>query len=193
MISFEKMTTNTTIQYILYAIVGMIVIYLGFKLVQMYFPTIITSGQDATNKLIALGSAPSMNAGDGSEINEADFQYLGGTNFTVNGLADDPSNSVQKYEKVLGADGREYWSPIQMSSTDDYLTKTEFDNILNRHINRNMSPELKYMTLPKYIRNASNFWGTYQPTEHTLDKCLDKSDVPREGGLIGDPNWGWGK
>lgn len=192
MISFEKITNNSALKYILYIVAGMVVIWLGFKLVQRFFPTIITSGggQNATDNLIALGSAPSVNAGDGSDINESDFQYLGNTSFNVNRLAEDPSNSVQRYEKVMGADGRMYWNPVPMASTGDYLSKSEFESIIDRQINRNMTPELKYMTLPKYIRNASNFFGTYQPTENTLDKCLDKSDVPVEGGLLGQPKWG---
>lgn len=194
MISFEKMTNNSALKYILYGVAIMVVIWLGFKLVQRFFPTIITtgsaSGQNATDDFIALGSAPYVNSGDGSEVNESDFQYLGNSAFNVNRLAEDPSNSVQRYEKVRGADGREYWAPIPMASTGDYLSKSEFDAIIDRQINRNMTPELKYATLPTYIRNASNFWGTYQPTENTLDKCLDKADVPVEGGLIGNPKWG---
>jgi hypothetical protein len=198
MVSFDNLSSNKMVSYVLYAVAAIIVLYLAYKVVQKLFPTIITPSAASDNtisaaSLYSLGNAPSMIPGE--DVNESDFNYLGGTQFTAAGVnaMNDPSNDVQKYTLTQDINGRPFWQANQMSSTNDFLTKGEFDGILDRHINRNMVPNIKYMTLPKYIRNSSNTYGTYRPTENTYDKCLDVHDVQNEGGLLGSDPYTWGQ
>jgi len=195
MISFESISSNTTVKYVLYGLAVLVVGYLAYKLYVRYFPNgLMSSGAQSSGvSLVSLGNGPVItgqgNVG-GDMIDDKDFEYIHGTSYRVDGLSPDPSNSVQKYKKTTDATGRAFWEPIPMTSTADFLTNDEYENIVNRHINRNMVGNLQHMTLPKYIRNADNFFGTYQPTEDTLDKCTDHHDVPREGGLLSGVQWG---
>lgn len=197
MVSFDNLSSNKMVRYVLYALAAVIVLYLLYKLVQAWYPNIITSVSNTSSgaSFYSLGSAPSAIPGDDTDVNESDFNYLGGTQFTAAGVnaLNDPSNEVQKYKLVKDINGREMWTPVMMTSTSDFLSKGEFDNILDRHLIRNMVPNIKYMTLPKYIRNADNFFGTYQPTENTYDKCLDDADVPNPGGVFGSNAYTWGQ
>ncbi len=190
MISFDSMNSNNAVKYVIYALVALFVVWVLYKLYVYFFPNGINWGSQPSNaSFFSLGRGPSITGqgeAAGDDVNDSDFDYIRGTSVNWEGTAADPSNSVQKYKKTVDATGRSYWEPVPMQTTGDYLTNDEFNNIVDRHIISNLTPDLRHATLPKYIRNADNFWGTYKPTNDTLDKCLDEQDVPHEGGIFGN-------
>lgn len=191
MVSFDSTTMNKTVRTLLYVAAALVLAYVAYKLYLYVFPAGIPN-PFARGMSLDSYNIPAV-TGQGNyldQVNDSDFDYIHGQTYVIDGLAGDPSNDVQKYKKVQDATGRSFWEPIPMLKTTDYLTNTEYDSIVDRHINRNMVGNLHYLTQPKYIRNADNFWGTYKPTENTLDKCLDERDVPHEGGLLADVKWG---
>jgi hypothetical protein len=191
MISFESISSNNLFKYALYALAALVAGWVAYELYIRYFSIPLNnllSGVSLSSLNSPVISGQSEAAAD--MIDDKDFEYIHGTTYKVDGLSPDPSNSVQKYKKTQDATGRSFWEPIQMTTTSDFLTNDEYENIVDRHVNRNMAPNLKYLTQPKYIRNADNFFGTYQPTDNTLDKCLDVHDVQNEGGLLGSVQWG---
>ena len=159
-------STKKVITGILYFVAAAIVIWVIYSLVVSYVvPNMPKNSRLGTLLQVQDLSVPSITGGAGAmdDINDSDFNYIHGTTFTVDGLGPDPSNEVQKYRKSVDASGRAFWEPLPMTSVSDYLTKGEFDTIIDRQILDNMTPNLKYLTQPKFIRNADNFWGNYWP------------------------------
>lgn len=189
MVSFDSMNVNNALKYLIYVIVALVLLWVVYQVVVYFYPKLAWKNMMSKASLQSLGSAPSIR-GQGDDINDNDFEYMHNTSFNYEGLAADPSNSVQKYKKTVDATGRAYWEPVPMNTPGDFLTNDEFENIVDRHIISNLAPDIRHATLPKYIRNADNFWGTYKPTNNTLDKCLDAQDVPHEGGVFGNIKFG---
>lgn len=185
MMSFESVSSNNYVKYIIYALVLCLVIYLAY-MAYTYIASMMNknvSGNLSTstpsNPNFKDLDLPTINGSN--DINDSDFDYIAGTSFNYEGLSPDPSNDVQKYKMSMDATGRPYWEPLPMTSANDYLSPKEFDSIVERHVIRNMTPNLRKMTEPKFIRNADNFWGVYWPNEtgEPLDngRCVDPSDL----------------
>lgn len=179
MLSFEN--PNSTMYNVFLFIVAALTVALIYRAVMYFMPKKMMTGTDLQSL-----SLPSYT--ESQKVSDSDFNYLHGTTVKVDGLSPDPSNEVQKYKKSVDVTGRAFWEPLPMTSVNDYLTPEEYDGILNRHILRNMTPNLKHLTMPKFIRNADNFWGTYWPNETggPLDngRCVDPSDLDGKQGLF---------
>jgi hypothetical protein len=190
MLSFTNFTASDSMKYVLYFVLAAFAVWIGYQIYQTYIkPHINKNSRLGTILQVSDLSQPSITGErqPGDPIDDTDFNYIHGTTFTVDGLAADPSNDVQKYRKSVDASGRAFWEPLPMTSVNDYLTAGEFNTIVDRQILNNMVPNLKYLTTAKFIRNADNFWGTYWPNENLgpLDngRCVNPSDLEGKQGL----------
>lgn len=188
MLSFETTSqTNKTLWNVLYFALAAFAVWAVYYIVVNYVMPRF-SPKSTMSKFLDVQSLNTPSATGSDPVTEDDFNYLHGTTMKVEGLSQDPSNDVQKFTQMVDVSGRAYWEPVPMTSVNDYLTADEYNGILDRHVLRNMTPNLKHLTMPKFIRNADNFWGTYWPNETggPLDngRCVDPSDLIGKQGLF---------
>jgi hypothetical protein len=209
MISFDnynKSGTNVVLKWGIFIALVALAGYLTYRILLAYLPDLFGPGPVIGNSPAAAASgkaaavAKNTNAGFGFSTDQWDPQmnHILGAHSTENV---DPSNDVQKFTShVDPVTGKTTWTPVPMQLTQDYVTKDEFDRLIEQHIPANNIAQLEYMTQPSFIRNADNFFGLPvwpnddgTPLSNLRGACVNPEDIAHRGGLYNSDSSKWGQ
>jgi hypothetical protein len=210
MISFDnynKSGTNVVLKWGIFIALVALAGYLTYRILLAYLPDLFGPGPVIGQAAAAAGKSAakttpsvSVNTGYGYSADAWDPQMSSilGAHSTENV---DPSNAVQKFSShVDPVTGKTVWTPNPMQNTQDYITKDEFDVLVDRYIPGYNKAQLDYMTQPSFIRNADNFFGLPvwpnddgTPLSNLRGACVNPEDIAHRGGLFNSDSSKWGQ
>jgi hypothetical protein len=208
MISFDnynKSGTNVVLKWGIFIALVALAGYLTYRILLAYLPDLFGPGPVIGNSPAAASgkaaaAAKNTNAGFGfsTDLWDPQMNHILGAHSTENV---DPSNDVQKFTShVDPVTGKTMWTPVPMQLTQDYVTKDEFDLLIDRHVLGYNKAQLDYMTQPSFIRNADNFFGLPvwpnddgTPLSNLRGACVNPEDIAQRGGLFNSDSSKWGQ